>query len=101
MRCKNRKRLLKEIAEGSENPNEFIQSIMALQGQTVTEISELAGITTAHFYVLMNQIKTGKGNMGPATCEKIATALDIDPYILYRVVVDYNWKRFMEGKRQK
>lgn len=100
MKCKDKKELLDTLMKEAENPKAFIYSVMALQGQTTREVSKLAGMSTAHFYVLMHVIESGKGSTGAETCERIAIALDIDPYILYRVISDYNWKCFIDGKRK-
>ena len=100
MKCKNKLRLLKELAELSENPKDFIYYVMALQHQTAQDVIEKTEMTLAHFYVIMSQIEKGKG-IGVKTCYKLSQGLDIDPTILNRVVADYNLKMYCKGKRGK
>ena len=100
MKCKNKLRLLKELADASDSPRDFIYYVMALQDQTATDIAEKSGITSQHFYVLMSQLKAGSG-MGIETCCKLAKGLDIDPSILNRLIADYNLKMFQKGKRSR
>lgn len=51
-------------------------------------------MTSAHFYVAMNQIVKGQ-NIGTKVCAKIAQGLDIDPFILCRVVADYSMNKYL------
>ena len=100
MKLKNKARLLKELADSSDSPKDFIYYVMALQNQTAFDVAEKAGITPAHFYVAMSQVERGSG-IGVQLCCKLSQGLDIDPYILNRIVADYNLKMYHEGKRKK
>lgn len=95
MKCKNRTRLLKELADASETPIEFIYGIMALQKQTAKDLCSKTNMTKDHFHVIINTLKNG-GSIGVKTCAKIAQGLDIDPYILYRLISDYNMKNYLD-----
>jgi hypothetical protein len=99
MKLKNKKRLLDELAKESENPKNFIYNVMALQQQAANDVAEKAGITTAHFYVAMNQISKGQ-SIGIKMCVKISNGLDIEPSILCRIVADYNLKCYLESQRK-
>ena len=99
MKLKSNKKLLKELANASENPKNFIYNVMALQQQTANDVAEKAGVTAAHFYVAMNQISKGQG-IGIKMCVRISNGLDIEPSILCRMVADYNLKCYLEDKRK-
>lgn len=94
MKCKDIKGLLNVFIKEAENPKELIYSIMNLQKQTVSEIASLSKMSKAHFYVTMNHLEKGVCTMN--TCVRLAKALDIDSYILYRIISDYQWKCFMK-----
>jgi hypothetical protein len=99
MKLKNKKRLLNELSKEVTSPKEFIYAVMTLQQQSVDDVVKDVGMTSAHFYVAMNQIEKGQG-IGIKVCVKIAEGLDIDPAILNRIVADYNLKMFLEGRRK-
>mgnify|MGYP000249361804 CR=1 FL=1 len=96
MKLKNKKRLLQELARESSSPTDFIEWVMALQGQTVQDLCVKAGTTMAHYYVIKSQMKTGKSSIGPSLCTKLSRGLDIDPNILNRLIADYNMQKYLE-----
>lgn len=83
------------MTKGITNPKEFIYGVMALQTQTATDVISNIEMTAEHFYVVMNQLSQGQ-TIGVKTCAKIAKGLDIDPYILYRVVTDFEMTKHLE-----
>lgn len=96
MKLKNKVRLLKELAANSENPKEFIYHCMALQNQTSEDIVRDIDMTSAHFYVAMNQIANGQF-IGTKIIVNISRGLDIDPSILNTLVADYKLKKYLDG----
>lgn len=100
MELKNKKRLLKELIDASEDPKDFIYNVMTLQKQTANDVAEKAGITAAHFYVAMNQICSGQ-SIGIKLCVGIANGLNIEPSILCRIVADHNLKCYLNGTRKQ
>ena len=100
MKLKNKKKLLQELANASEDPKNFIYGVMSLQHQTASEIAQAAEITTAHFYVAMSQIEKGQ-SIGIKLCVGIANGLDIEPSILCKIVAEHNLKCYLKGTRKK
>lgn len=100
MKLKNKKRLLNELSKEATNPKEFIYAVMALQQQSAEDVVKNVDMTSAHFYVAMNQIGKGQG-IGTKVCVKIAEGLDIDPFVLNRMIADHNLKCFLEGRRKQ
>ena len=96
MKLKNKKRLLDELARESDNPKDFINSVMALQGQTAKDLVQNIDMTVDHFYVAMSSISHGQ-SIGIKVCAKIAQGLDINPLILNRLVADYNMNMYLES----
>jgi hypothetical protein len=100
MKLKNKKRLLQELINASEGPKDFIYTVMTLQRQSANDVAEKAGITSAHFYVAMNQIEKGQ-SIGIKLCVGIANGLDIEPSILCKIVAEHNLKCYLNGTRKK
>lgn len=100
MKLKNKKRLLSELAKESTSPREFIYNVMALQGQSAEDLVKDIEMTTAHFYVTMNQIARG-GSIGVKVCAKISKGLDIDPFILNRLVAEYNLEKYLKASNNE
>ena len=95
MKLKNKTRLLNELAKEVENPKEFIRGVMALQNQDIDDFYAKSKITPQYFHVIMSQLRTGKQSIGTALCVKISRGLDINPFILNRIIGDYNLKRYL------
>lgn len=96
MKIKGKRRLLQELARECENPKEFIYGIMALQNQKGEDVARAANMTIEHFYVFIGQIAKGKKGISPKLCIRISKGLDIDPYILNRVIGDFNIKTYLQ-----
>ena len=90
MKVKNKPRLLKAIAEFVDSPWEFVEAIASLEGMTMAEVAEKAGITKVHYNVSKNQKV-----MGVKVALKLSRAFEIDPTILNRIVADYNLKKIL------
>ena len=96
---KNNKTLLNALAKHADNPKDFIYQVMAIQNQSVWDLVKNIGITAPHFYVSMCNI--AKGNtLLPALCVKISKGLGINPYILNRIIADYNLKMYLNKEKQ-
>lgn len=91
MIIQNKKRLIKEVANSCDNPWEFIKILMALQNLNIEDVSEVCGLSTAHLYVIASDLKRGH-SITIRTCEKVAKGINVDPYILNRVVADHAMK---------
>ena len=91
MKVKNKPRLLKSLAESVDSPWEFVEAIASLEGMTMAEVAEKAGITKEQYYVSKNQKV-----MGVKVALKFSRAFEIDPTILNRIVADYNLKKILE-----
>lgn len=90
MKVKNKPRLLKAIADSVDDPWEFVKVVATLEGMTMAEAMEKAGITKKHFYVSKNQ-----KSIGIKVALKFSRAFEIDPTILNRIVADYNLKKIL------
>ena len=91
MKIKNKKKLLKELAKGAENPKQFIKCIMILQNMEAKDVVKAANMSLDTFYAAICDIVKGTG-MREEMCIRIAKGLDIDPCILTKVVYDYKIK---------
>lgn len=91
MKVKNKPKLLKSLADSVDSPWEFIEAIASLEGMTIPEVTEKAGITKEQYYVSKNQKV-----MGVKVALKFSRAFEIDPTILNRIVADYNLKKILE-----
>lgn len=91
MRVKNRPKLLKTLADSVDNPWEFVEAIASLEGVTMVEVAEKAGITKEHYYVSKNQKV-----MGAKLALKLSRAFEIDPTFLNRIAADYSLKKILE-----
>ena len=96
MKLNRKKRLLDNLAREVETPEEFIDAVMALQGQTPQDVADASGITRAYFYVILSGLRQNTSSIGVATIVKIAKGLDIDPYALNRVVSDYKLRVYLK-----
>ena len=94
MELRNKKRLLKELADASEDPKSFIYNVMALQKQSAFDVAKKSGMTSEYFYVAMSQIAKGY-NIGVKTSVKIANGLGIEPSILWRIVSEHTLKCYL------
>lgn len=94
MELRNKKRLLKELADASEDPKSFIYNVMALQKQSAFDVVKKSGMTSEHFYVIMSQIAKGQ-TVGVKTSVKIANGLGIEPSILWRIVSEHTLKCYL------
>ena len=99
MKIRGKRKLLQELARECENPKEFIYSIMALQNQKGEDVAKGADMTIEHFYVFIGQIAKGKIGISPKLCIKLSKGLDIDPYILNRVIGDFNIKTHLQEQQ--
>lgn len=54
------------------------------RGLTQEELATKAGINRTY----LGLVERGKGNIGVDNIEKIATALDVNPYILFQLNLD-------------
>ena len=95
MQVKNKTRLITELAKSVENPWEFVEALIALEGLSDTEAAEKIGISVGYFYVLRNAKK-----IGLKTGFKISEGFGINPQIFNRVIADYNLKVFQESLKQ-
>jgi hypothetical protein len=91
MKIQNKKRLIKEIANNCDNPWEFIRILMAMQNLNIDDVSEVCGLSTEHLYVMASGLRKGHG-ITVSTCEKVAKGINVDPYVLNRVVADHAMK---------
>ena len=96
MKLKENKKLLNELVKASSNPREFIESVMALQGQTADDVMAKFGTSRSHFYVMMHNFTKGH-SVSPKTCVRLAKGLDIDPLILNRIITDYSMNKYLEA----
>lgn len=99
MKIKGKRKLLQELARECENPREFIYGIMALQNQKVEDVARGADMTIKHFHVFIGRISKGKNGISPKLCIKLSRGLDIDPYILNRVIGDFNIKTHLQEQQ--
>lgn len=83
------------LAEASENPSDFIRSVMQLRGETPTTLAEKMNHTPMYVSVAL-----ANKTIGVTGCLNFATALNIDPYLLCRVLYEYKMKCLIE-KREK
>ena len=90
MKVKNKPELLKALADSVDSPWEFVEAIASLEGMTMAEASEKAGITREQYYVSKNQKV-----IGIKLALKFSRAFEIDPTILNRIVADYNLKKIL------
>ena len=95
MQVKNKTRLITELAKSVENPWEFVEALIALEGLSDTEAAEKMKISTAHLYVLRNNKK-----IGLKVGFKISEGFGINPQILNRAIADYNLRVFQESLKQ-
>ena len=95
MQVKNKTRLITELAKSVENPWEFVEALIALEGLHDTEAAEKIGVSVAHLYVLRNEKK-----IGLKVGLKISEGFGINPQILNRVIADYNLKVYQESLKQ-
>ena len=82
------------LAEASETPKEFIKSVMRLRGESAATLAKKMNHTKEYVLVATNS------TLGIEACLNFATALDIDPYLLCRVLYEYKMKCLIE-KREK
>ncbi len=96
MQVKNKTRLITELAKSVENPWEFVEALIALEGLSDTEAAKKIGISLAHLYVLRNEKK-----MGLKVGLKISEGFGINPQVLNHVIADYNLRVLQESLQQQ
>lgn len=96
MKLKDQPAIIEELVKAAKSPKEFIYDVIAIQHQTTEEVAQKAGMSICHFYVLMNCITKGSG-ITPQVCVRLSEALDIDPYILGRIIADYKINSYLNG----
>ena len=101
MKLKNEKKLLDKLTKESANPKEFIYKVMALQGLSTKDLAQKSNITTTHFRVMMSHLLLGKESIGIKTCVKIAKGLDIDPFLLNRIITDYSMGKYLKSLKSE
>ena len=94
MNVKTKPKLVRDLANSVDNPWEFIEALSALEGLRVCQVAEKAGISAAHYYVSKNQ-----KSMGISTALKLSNAFEIDPYILNRVLADFNLRKLIDQQQ--
>ena len=94
MDVKTKPKLLREIANSVNSPWEFIEALAALEGLSMQQVAEKAGITAAHYYVSKNQ-----KSMGISVALKFSNAFEIDPNILNRVLADFNLRKIINRQQ--
>ena len=95
MQVKNKTRLITELAKSVENPWEFVEALIALEGLPDVDAAEKIGISVEHLYVLRSCKK-----IGIKVGLKISEGFGINPQIFNHVIADYNLKILQESLKQ-
>lgn len=85
------------LVKDSDSPADFIKCAIRLRNLTGVEFADKMGITKQHYHVMMHHLKIGDG-IGASMCLRIALVLDIDPYLVGRVVIEFRIKKLLENK---
>ena len=84
------------LAKESDSPASFLRSAMRIQGVTAEQMGKESGTTRDN--VNMYTYKGTKHLPGTELCLRFATQLNLDPFILNRLVADYKMKKLIESQ---
>ena len=85
------------LVKDSDSPADFIKCAIRLRNLTGSEFADKMGITKQHYSVMMHHLKIGDG-IGASMCLRIALVLDIDPYLVGRIVMEFKIRKLLENK---
>ena len=80
------------LADDCETPGQFIKAVMSIKGENSASLGKKLGTSAA--YVLMTTSNKSVPNY--EACVNFAKVLDIDPYLLGKVCMNYKIKQILE-----
>ena len=86
MEPRKNSKLIKVLAEISDSPGQFIRTLCCIKDLSSAKLAKLLGTSEAYIIMVWNN----KSGLGSKATIKFANALSIDPYLLGRLVSDYN-----------
>ena len=82
----------KAIADACETPGDFIGAVMRIRGYTCSSLARELNVSSVYINMTLNN------SPAPATkaCLKIATVLNVDPFLLARMSSDFQMKQLIK-----